>query len=159
MEKETRTHYVTIRGLRKRANYSQREFICHRSYIGKSILTNRKRALKSIGSNKLSTTCPSRMVVIITDIKVTVSFVGMHIGHCNEIIRLPPSKRGTSSGKPHSRSSRKENVDEQLQSKLQLLMQRSSCFSDDDKKLLLETLDKVIQKINIQKYKENHNPE
>lgn len=101
LEKETQSQYVTIRGLRKRSNYTQREFICHRSYIAKSISTQRKRTLKSLGTNKIGGTCPSRMIVRITDKTVSVNFIRIHIGHCTETIRmrLPSNQRVAIAGK------------------------------------------------------------
>lgn len=102
IEKDTQTQYVAERGLRQYNTYSQREYVCHRSYQPVLRGPDRKRTLKSVGTNKIGAACPSRMIVKFMDSKtVIVNFVRCHIGHTADIIRmsLPREQRAEIAGK------------------------------------------------------------
>lgn len=88
IEKETQIQFCTVRDIRKRKNYSQREYIYHRSYVKKSNLTKHKGTSKSLDTNKIGVACPSRMIVQITAKKVIVNFTAVHVGYLNEVIRM-----------------------------------------------------------------------
>ncbi|XP_065223966.1 uncharacterized protein LOC135848107 [Planococcus citri] len=90
VEKETQNHYRAQRGARKKQNCFLREYVCHRSYNPSYVVkdTERKRAKKSPGSNKMGAVCPAKMVVKIEPDKVLVNFVRCHVGHSHDVIRM-----------------------------------------------------------------------
>lgn len=63
----------------------------------------RKRALKSLGTNKISVACPSKMCVEIKGTEVNVDFIRLHLGHKCEVTRMVLSndERACIAGKYH----------------------------------------------------------
>ncbi|CAB0004396.1 unnamed protein product [Nesidiocoris tenuis] len=94
-EKQEKCLYVKPCGTRKRkkkgSSYST--YLCHRDGFfrrkGKGV-----RNVKSKGSNKINGCCPASMKVEITaEGDVNVRFVRTHLGHDNELERLPLAKQ------------------------------------------------------------------
>lgn len=87
MERETSSHFVKHRGAEKNKDGSITfNLYCHRSgfYIPRG---KQERSLKTKGSNKIDSHCPSVMKVT-EGTNVTVQFIGTHIGHSNHVGRL-----------------------------------------------------------------------
>ncbi|KAL4098796.1 hypothetical protein QTP88_023332 [Uroleucon formosanum] len=90
IEKETRSRYVRSSGQRKISNGSKicKEYFCHRSFVPVVKTEGRKRAIKSLGINKTSVSCPSKMCVKIKGTEVSVEFIRLHLGHQCEVTRM-----------------------------------------------------------------------
>ncbi|KAE9523016.1 hypothetical protein AGLY_016647 [Aphis glycines] len=90
IEKETRSRYVRCSGQRKISNGSKirKEFFGHRSFMPVVKTEGRKRALKSLSTNKISVACPSKMCVEIKGTEVNVDFIRLHLGHKCEVTRM-----------------------------------------------------------------------
>ncbi|KAL4107403.1 hypothetical protein QTP88_017746, partial [Uroleucon formosanum] len=90
IEKETRSRYVRSSGQRKISNGSKicKEYFCHRSFVPVVKTEGRKRAIKSLGTNITSVSCPSKMYVEIKGTEVNVEFICLHLGHQCEVTRM-----------------------------------------------------------------------
>lgn len=93
MEKATFARFV-----RQQTRMGQKKhviFKCHRDGIFKSKSQGeRKRALKTTGSNKINSACPASMKLTIDPSgKVSVVFTKTHVGHSNEVCRLTLTKQ------------------------------------------------------------------
>ncbi|BES97632.1 Zinc finger protein [Nesidiocoris tenuis] len=91
IEDTDKTFYVVESGYPRSGDKIKKTLHCHRNGFHKDKGNNIR---KSKGSNKINGYCPSRMRTI-TDVNtghVTVYFTSLHVGHTNEIERLPFKK-------------------------------------------------------------------
>lgn len=102
IEHKTQSQYVVLMAEReiKSKNCIRKEYFCHRSYSMRSS-EERKRSMKSLGTNKIGAVCPSRMIVDNLEEQVEVTFISKHIGHLCEVIRtkIPKDERFKIAGK------------------------------------------------------------
>lgn len=93
MENEISSTYVLCRGekaMKKKKGFIRKYYVCHRSYKLQMEKTNdRKRRMKSSGTNKIGAACPSIMIVDhdIRHHKFFVEFTRSHVGHSCDVIR------------------------------------------------------------------------
>lgn len=103
IEQKTQSQYVVLMAEReiKSKNCIRKEYFCHRSYSMRSNTEERKRSMKSLGSNKMGAVCPSRMIVDILEKRVEVNFFRKFVGHLCEVIRtkIPKNERFKIAGK------------------------------------------------------------
>lgn len=103
IEETNKCQYVSkvVERKLKHANCVRREYFCHRSYSADIKTSNRKRSVKSLGSNKMGCVCPSRIIVDIKGKLLNVTFFEKHIGHECEIVRtrIPKDERAKIAGR------------------------------------------------------------
>jgi hypothetical protein len=94
MEEKFLSFYALDTSAKLLSDGSKKEYYnCHRSYKyirkGQDI-----RTLKSTGTNKIESACPSRIEALIkSDGSVTVNFWKTHVGHTSDIARVLLNKQ------------------------------------------------------------------
>ncbi|XP_047118783.1 uncharacterized protein LOC124799264 [Schistocerca piceifrons] len=85
-EKVNHVRYVMNCSEQERLEKRVRYYHCHRSFNFNSKGTG-ARCVKSMGTNKIGSTCPSNMQVTITEDKCCLKFFAKHMGHTQDVGR------------------------------------------------------------------------
>ncbi|XP_049779353.1 uncharacterized protein LOC126176251 [Schistocerca cancellata] len=85
-EKVNHVRYVMNCSEQERLEKRVRYYHCHRSFNFNSKGTG-ARCVKSMGTNKIGSTCPSNMQVTITEDKCCLKFFPKHMGHTQDVGR------------------------------------------------------------------------